>query len=339
MRWAEITIRTTEDAADAISEMLAQVGADGIAQTDPYEFRRTIEEDPLSYCDDGTIESYGTDVIIKAYFAELDDGFIRMGPKSEEFIDPNGVGMIYGGITDKTLTTDEALEYIRSRLRDIPEYLPVGKGIDGFTYVKDEDWANNWKKYYKAFKISDRVTVCPSWLDQENIDTEFKIILDPGSAFGTGTHETTSMCAEILDEIIKPDCKVLDLGTGSGILAIIAKLLGAGTVEAVDIDKLAVDVAIDNSKVNNCEIDCYPGELATVKSSDYDIIVANIIADIIAAIAADVPSRLADGGFFVCSGIINTKKDRVLEALDKAGLEVISSRTKNDWCAYVCKKK
>ena len=112
MRWAEITIRTTEDAADAISEMLAQVGADGIAQTDPYEFRRTIEEDPLSYCDDGTIESYGTDVIIKAYFAELDDGFIRMGPKSEEFIDPNGVGMIYGGITDKTLTTDEALEYI-----------------------------------------------------------------------------------------------------------------------------------------------------------------------------------------------------------------------------------
>ncbi|MCR4687914.1 MAG: 50S ribosomal protein L11 methyltransferase [Saccharofermentans sp.] len=338
MRWAEITIRTTPEAGDAISEMLAQVGADGIAQTDPFEFRRTIEEDPLSYCDDGVIESYGEDVIIKAYFAELDDGYIRMGPKNEEFVDPNGVGMIYGGITDKTLPTDEALAYIKQRLADIAEFLPIGKGFEGFSYVKDEDWANNWKKYYKAFKISDRVAVCPSWLDPDSIDSEFKIILDPGSAFGTGTHETTSMCAEILDEIITPASKVLDLGTGSGILAIIAKLLGAGEVEAVDIDKLAVDVAIDNSKINGCDIECYQGELSTVRSSDYDIIVANIIADIIAAIASDVPARLKDGGYFVCSGIINTKKDRVLKALEEAGLEVIASRTKNDWCAYVCKK-
>ncbi len=339
MRWAEITIKTTEDAADAIAEMLAQIGADGIAQTDPFEFRRTIEEDPLSYCDDGTIESYGSDVVIKAYFSELDDGFIRMGPKSEEFIDPNGVGMIYGNITDKTLTTEEAIEYIKSRLTEISSFLPIGQGYEGMQYVKDEDWANNWKKYYKAFKISERVAVCPSWLDPDEIDSEFKIILDPGSAFGTGTHETTSMCAEILDEVITPDSKVLDLGTGSGILAIIAKLLGAGEVEAVDIDKLAVDVAEENSRINKCEIECYQGELSTVRCSDYDIIVANIIADIIAAIACDVPARLKPGGLFVCSGIINTKKDRVLEALDRAGFEVISSRTKNDWCAYVCKMK
>ena len=148
--------------------------------------------------------------------------------------------------------------------------------------MKDEDWANNWKKYYTAFKISDRVAVCPSWIDPATIDSEYKIILDPGSAFGTGTHETTSMCAEILDKYLPAGADVLDLGTGSGILAIIAKLLGAGRIEAVDIDSLAVRVAEDNCRINGCEdIDCYTGELKSVKRSDYDVIVANIIADII----------------------------------------------------------
>ena len=113
MKWVEITIRTTEEASDAITEMLAQIGADGIACTDPYEFRNTIENDPLSYCDDGTIESYGEDVVIKAYFAELDGGYFRMGPKSEEFVDPNGVGMIYGNITNKTII------YVHIKVHDI----------------------------------------------------------------------------------------------------------------------------------------------------------------------------------------------------------------------------
>lgn len=339
MKWVEITIRTTEEASDAITEMLAQIGADGIACTDPYEFRNTIENDPLSYCDDGTIESYGEDVIIKAYFAELDGGYFRMGPKSEEFVDPNGVGMIYGNITNKTMTVDEAIAYIKKRLAEIGEFLDIGAGFEGFTYVKDEDWANNWKKYYTAFKISDRVAVCPSWIDPATIDSEYKIILDPGSAFGTGTHETTSMCAEILDKYLPAGADVLDLGTGSGILAIIARLLGAGKIEAVDIDSLAVRVAEDNCKINGCEdIDCYTGELKSVKRSDYDVIVANIIADIIAEIACDVPARLKSGGLFICSGIVNTKAERVEKALALAGLEILASEEKNDWRAYVCRK-
>lgn len=339
MKWVEITIRTTEEAADAISEMLAQIGADGIAATDPYEFRSTIENDPLSYCDDGTIESYGDDVIIKAYFAELDGGYFRMGPKSEEIVDPNGVGMIYGNISNKTMAVDDAIDYIKTRLAEIGEFLDIGKGFEGYSYVKDEDWANNWKKYYRAFKISDRVAICPSWIEPDSIDAEYKIILDPGSAFGTGSHETTAMCAKILDKHMEQGVNLLDLGTGSGILAIIAKVLGAGDVEAVDIDSLAVKVAEDNCKINGCEdIDCYTGELSCVKRSDYDVIVANIIADIIAEIAPDVPGRLKPGGLFICSGIVNSKADRVEKALEAAGLEKIAAEEDNEWRAYVYRK-
>ena len=341
MRWAEITIKTTEEASDAICEMLAQAGADGIASQDPDEFRKTIEGDPLSYCDDGTIESYGSDVVIKAYFAETDDGVIRMGAKNEEFANPDGVGTIYGSITDKELPTAEAMDFIKQRLSEIGEFLDVGTGFEGFRYVDDEDWANNWKKYYEEFKLSDRIVICPSWEegDAELEKDAVKVILDPGSAFGTGTHETTSMCAEILDQVIKPDTSVLDLGTGSGILAIIASKLGAKSVDAVDIDSLAVKVAEENCAINECSnVECYTGELKSVKNAPYDLIVANIIADVIAEIACDIPADLADDGLFVCSGIINTKKERVIEALKNAGMEIIEERSKNDWMAYIAKK-
>ena len=340
MRWVEININTTEEAADAICEMLAQIGADGIAVVDPDEIRRIIEDpDSLSYADDGFVDSLGPDVNIKAYFAEFDDGMWRLGAKSDEYIDPNGVGNIYGNIMNKTLPTEEAVKLIKDKLDEIAEFLPVGKGFEGYKHVKDEDWANNWKKDYKAFTISDRIAICPSWEDPDGIDSEIKIMLDPGSAFGTGTHETTSMCAELLDKIIKGGEKVLDLGTGSGILAIIARKLDAGEVLAVDIDKLAVDVCEDNCRINGCQdIKCMTGELKDVEDTGFDLIVANIIADVIAMIAKDIPAKLAPGGYFLCSGIINTKEEKVINALKEAGFVVEQRLTRNDWLAFLCKK-
>ncbi|MBQ1894588.1 MAG: 50S ribosomal protein L11 methyltransferase [Clostridiales bacterium] len=338
MQWVEIRIVTTEEASDAICEMLAQIGADGIAVSDPFEIRRIIEDpESLAYADDGYIDSLGSDVVVKAYFAEFDDG-IRLGPKNEEYISEAGVGMIYGNIVNTTMKTEDAMKLIEDKLADIGQFLDVGKGFDSWKYVKDEDWANNWKADYKAFRISDRVIICPSWLEPDASDDDIVVMLDPGSAFGTGTHETTSMCAELLDKYIKPDTKLLDLGTGSGILAIIASKLGAGSVDAYDIDRLAVDVAIDNCAKNDCaSISCYTGELKDVKDGGYSIVVANIIADVIAAIASDVPARLAPDGLFICSGIINTKKDRVEKALTDAGFKIVEQREKNDWMAYVCK--
>ncbi len=337
MKWAEFTIITTEEASDAIAEMLAQIGADGIAVTDPWEIRRIIEDpDSLSYADGGFVDSLGEDVTVKAYFAEL-DGLIRLGPKAEEYIDEFDTTAIYGNITGSRVSVDEALRILKEQLGKISAFLDIGKGFDSWKYVQDQDWENEWKKDYKAFRISDRVVICPSWETFEASPSDVVVSLDPGSAFGTGTHETTSTCAVILDDVIKGGEKVLDLGTGSGILAIICKKLGAGEIDAVDIDKLAVDVAVDNCEINGCpDIQCYVGELKNVRSSDYDIIVANIIADVIASIACDIPSRLAPGGKFICSGIINTKKEMVEKALADSGFKILRVEEKNDWMAYEC---
>lgn len=337
MRWAEFTIITTEDASDAISEMLAQIGADGIAVTDPWEIKRIIDDpNSLSYADGGFVNSLGEDVTVRAYFAEL-DGLVRLGPKAEEYVDEFDTTAIYGNITGSRVTVEEALSILKEQLDNIAQFLDIGKGFDSWKYVEDQDWENEWKKDYKAFRISDRVVICPSWEKYDASSSDVVVSLDPGSAFGTGTHETTSTCAKLLDTAVESGQKILDLGTGSGILAIICKKLGAGAVDAVDIDKLAIDVAVENCALNDCpDINCYVGELKDVKDSGYDIIVANIIADVIAAIAADIPAKLAPDGKFICSGIINTKKDRVEKALADAGFSIVRVEEKNDWMAYEC---
>lgn len=337
MQWVEISINTTEEASDAISEMLAQTGADGIAVCDPYEIKRIIDDpESLSYADDGFIDSLGDKVTIKAYFAEFDDG-IRLGAKSEEYVNPDGVGSIYGNISKSTVSLEDALDFVKSRLSDIAQFLDIGEGFTGWKYVKDEDWANNWKADYKAFKISDRITICPSWEEPDGT-SDITVLLDPGSAFGTGTHETTSMCAEYLDKYIKSEDKVLDLGTGSGILAIICSKLGAGEVEAIDIDRLAVDVAIDNCAQNGCQdIKCHTGELKDAYRKDYTVVVANIIADVICEIAKDIPNVMAKDGIVFFSGIINTKRERVEKAILDAGFVISEVHEKNDWLAYACK--
>ena len=197
--------------------------------------------------------------------------------------------------------------------------------------INQEDWETGWKKYYHPMDIGNNLAVCPSW---ENYETDRKVLkLDPGMAFGTGTHETTYLCLEVLDREIKGGERVLDVGTGSGILGIGAILLGAADVEGVDIDPTAVKVAIENAQLNGVEdkFQIKVGDLADQASGEYDIVVANIVANAVMMLSGVVPQFLKKGGLYITSGIIDTRKDEVLACLEGLGFEIIRVHEKNGW--------
>lgn len=198
-------------------------------------------------------------------------------------------------------------------------------------YVNQEDWETGWKKYYHRMDIGSRLAVCPSW---EEYHTDRKVLrLDPGMAFGTGTHETTYLCLEVLDRVIKGGERVLDVGTGSGILAIGAVLLGAGSVEGIDIDPTAVKVAGENAQLNNVsdKFTVKVGDLAQQAQGQYDIIVANIVANAVMLLSKDVPPLLKKGGLYITSGIIDTREEEVVTCLKNLGFEIITVHRKNGW--------
>ena len=202
--------------------------------------------------------------------------------------------------------------------------------------VAQEDWQNGWRKYYHPMEIGRRLAVVPSW---QAYDTDrVKLLLDPGLAFGTGGHETTSLCLEALDELTAGGERVLDIGTGSGILAIAALKLGAACAEGVDIDPVAVRTACENAALNGVagQFTDLVGDLSDKASGTYQIITANIVANAIISLAPAVPGLLAEGGHFIASGIIDTRAQEVAEALAKAGLTIAQRKDKRGWVCFVC---
>ena len=205
--------------------------------------------------------------------------------------------------------------------------------------VEQEDWQNAWKKYYHAMDIGKRLAIVPGW---EQYDTDrTAITMDPGMAFGTGTHETTALCLEVLDERVRGGERVLDIGTGSGILAIAALKLGAAAAEGVDIDPMCVRTAGENAARNGVEdrLTVLVGDLSDKASGVYDLITANIVAAAILSLAPHVPALLAPGAVFIASGIIDTRKEEVLSGLRAAGLEPFDVREKRGWVCIVCRKQ
>ena len=204
--------------------------------------------------------------------------------------------------------------------------------------VEQDDWQNGWRKYYHPMEIGTRLAIVPSW--QEYDTNRVKLILDPGLAFGTGGHETTSLCLETLDEKITGGERVLDIGTGSGILAIAALKLGAASAEGVDIDPVAVRTAGENAALNGVadKLTVLVGDLSDKASGQYDVVVANIVANAIISLSPAVPALMKPHGYFIASGIIDTRKDEVVAALNAAGLKVQAIREKRGWECILCTK-
>jgi len=207
--------------------------------------------------------------------------------------------------------------------------------------VNEEDWANNWRKYYHPIHVGKNLVIKPSWIDYDKKDSDIIVELDPGMAFGTGTHETTRMCMAHLEKYIDKNSRVLDVGCGSGILSITSLLIGANEVTGVDIDPVAVKVAIENGEMNNFKAPRYNikrGNLVDEAEGKYDVIVANIIADVIIGVCGDVKQFLADDGVFISSGIIIDRKDDVKRAFDENGYIVVEEVEEGEWVSFVCKK-
>jgi ribosomal protein L11 methyltransferase len=321
MLWHEITIYSKEEAVEMISNFLHEMGAGGVTIEESGSLNRKRDtslgqwyEKPLNDIPEG-------DAVIQGYFADAAD-------------------------------LEGMLETLRGRIQELPGFdIDIGEASIKVKVVNEEDWANAWKQYYKPVRISERITIKPTWETYEPTSEELVIELDPGMAFGTGTHATTSLCLRTIETVVKQGDQVIDVGTGSGILAIAAAKLGAKHVLALDLDPIAVSSATENTSINHLE------DQVTIIQSDLlkllkqgdttalgiqlpvQVVVANILAEIILTFVDDVYEALVPGGIYVASGIITKKEEEVAQALEAAGFTIASRHQEEDWVAIVARKQ
>lgn len=306
MDWTEAVVHTTTMGADLVSELLMNAGAVGTAIEDRYDVTSSKKSDGMwDMIDEDVLQNMSEDVLVKAYFKD----------------DQHAA---------------ETLLLVGERLRDLAR-MELGFDLGSLTLesrgVHEQDWAENWKKYYKPFRAGERLVIKPSWETYEEQPGDLVLELDPGMAFGTGTHETTFMCMQQLETYVKPGCRAIDVGCGSGILALAAAKLGAGDVLAIDLDELAVKVAKENTEKNGLSsvVRVAHGDLLERREEKADVIVANIIADVICFLCGPAKKHLLPGGVFICSGIIREREEDVQHALSSAGYTVINRLAKGEW--------
>ncbi|MBZ4668949.1 MAG: ribosomal protein methyltransferase [Defluviitaleaceae bacterium] len=315
LKWIRLTISTKSEAVEAISYALTNIGIPTIEIDDPNDITMTMEKKNKTdwdYIDEELLKSKDmNEVLIKVYLPED-------APYEEKIIQ------------------------IQNSLNHIKQFLDVGKGTVQTDVLHEEEWANSWKKYYKPIKIGKNIVIKPSWEEYTSTDErEIIIEMDPGMAFGTGTHETTAMCLELLEKYITKGNIVFDIGCGSGILGIASAKLGASSVIGVDLDANAVKVAKNNVNSNHVEhiMKVYEGNLLDVVNEKADIVVANIIADVIIELSESVLDFLNPKGFFIASGIIKERLQDVQEAMTKNRLDIVEILEEGSWCALAAKMK
>jgi len=311
VKWSELSIHTTHEAVEAVSNILHEAGASGVVIEDSEEFARERED----------------------MFGEI------------YALNPNDFpteGVILKAYLPVTSFLGETVEEVKLAINNLINYdINLGQNVVTISEVNEEEWATAWKKYYHPVKISERFTIVPTWETYEPVSTDELIIeLDPGMAFGTGTHPTTVMCLQALEKTVKPGDYVTDVGTGSGVLAIGAALLGAKHVHALDLDEVAVRSAKINIKLNKVQhtADVVHGNLLDTVKEQSDVVVANILAEIIMSFTNDAFQVVKEGGMYITSGIIGAKKDDVKQSLESAGFVIEEVMMMEDWVTILSKK-
>jgi len=311
VKWSELSIHTTNEAIESISNILHEAGASGVVIEDSEDLTKDREDvfgeiyslDPEDFPTEG--------VILKAYLP---------------------VNSFLG----------EAVEGIKLAINNLAEFnINVGRNVVTISEVNEEDWATSWKKYYHPVKISKRFTIVPTWETYHPVSSDELIIeLDPGMAFGTGTHPTTVMSLQALEKHVDKGNTVIDVGTGSGVLAIGAALLEAQSVRALDLDEIAVKAAGLNVKLNKVQnrVDVFHGNLLEAIDDPADVVVANILAEIIMSFTDDAYQAVKPGGIYITSGIIAQKKNDVKQALEASGFIIEDIMMMEDWVTIISKK-
>lgn len=308
--WIEITIHTTNEASEIVESILLDYGSTGVAIEDPTTLEENLHDD------------FGT--------------IVELSPT-----DYPEVGVIVKGYINELNFDDETFNRFKDELEQLGKNINIGEFFKiETTTIQDSDWENSWKDYFDILNIGEKFVIVPTWREYENEEDKYVINIDPGMAFGTGGHETTSLCIKNLEKYVKPHNNIIDVGCGSGILSIAASYLTDGSLKAVDLDKLAVDVSRENFALNNLEnrIEVEEASLLTKETKKYDVIVANILAHIIELMLEDAYKLLEDGGYFITSGIIKDKKDELLEKMLEQGFKLVEETSDNEWYSFVVTK-
>ena len=327
MKWKKFMVKTTTEAEDIIISTLYDIGLEGAQIEDK------VPLTPLEK------EQMFVDILPDG---PEDDGIAYLSFFVEEKED--GTMELLGESVD----TDTVVARMRAELDDLKAFLNIGEGSIMVSETEDIDWINNWKKYFHQFYIDD-LLVIPSWEEVKPEDKDKKILhIDPGTAFGTGMHETTQLCIRQLKKHITPETELLDVGTGSGILSIVSLMYGIHHAVGTDLDPCAVEAVRENMETNHIpaeKFDMMIGNIITDKAvqdkvgyNKYDIVVANILADVLVPLTPVIVNQLKTGGIYITSGIIDNKEQTVVDAVKAAGLEVLEVTYQGEWVSVTARK-